>query len=270
LRHNNSILGGGFVLNILGIFAKHWTPGQVKTRIGTMIGSDSAMRIYRAMLETSLRRLAIAGDHRSVLCWPPESISEFAEIAGPDWQIRPQHPGDLSVRLTGFFTEAFQTGAARVIAIGADCPELDCRRIENAFSMLDSNRVVLGPANDGGYYLVGMREPAAWLFDGIDWSTDRVWEQTCQKLSERSINWGKLPPMNDVDDTNDLIRLCDRLAKSDDTLDQQLLRRLKMELAGIENVYVEQTEYQFSTNHQQPAGTFPSSFQQHSNGGVRE
>lgn len=187
------------------------------------------------MLETSLLRLANAGDRRVVLCWPPACISEFAEVAGPAWQVQPQHAGDLSVRLTGFFADAFQANATRVIAIGSDCPELDCRTIENAFAILDSNRVVLGPAGDGGYYLVGMREPTAWLFEGIDWSTNRVWEQTRRKLSNRNVAWGALPQMNDVDDTSDLIRLCARLANSADGLDQNLLSRLRTEVAGNVN-----------------------------------
>lgn len=217
------------------------------------------------MLATSLLRLANAGDRRVVLCWPPESISKFAEVAGPAWQVQPQHAGDLSARLTGFFADAFQAHATRVIAIGSDCPELDCRTIENAFAMLDSNRVVLGPASDGGYYLVGMREPTAWLFDGIDWSTDRVWEQTGQNLSECNVGWYELPPLNDVDDTSDLIRLCNRLANSADALDQNLLRRLQTELAGLVN---EDNEPRDRDHASCVDSSFP--IEPHSIGGARE
>lgn len=198
-------------MNCFGIFAKYWEPGKVKTRLAATLGSQSASELYRLFVTTLLARFRQCADTR-VLCFTPqEQADAFALFADADWTARPQATGDLGSRMRSFFDDCFRNGAERVVLIGSDSPTIPQEHVESAFRLLHETDVVLGPAEDGGYYLVGASRNVAGIFENIDWSTARVWEQTVARLGELQLSYEVLPQWYDVDQSNDLERLRDEL-----------------------------------------------------------
>lgn len=191
----------------LGVFAKFWQPGRVKTRLAASIGDRPAASLYRLMLETMVARLARSSGLRTIAYTPRESQSEFRQLASADWQLAVQSEGDLGARLAAFFHHAFDAGADRVVVLGADSPNLPLERIHEAWQSLLDNEVVLGPTLDGGYYLVGARDGVPPIFEGVDWGTESVWTQTIARLKEHGTRYSCLPAWYDVDDLDDLVRL---------------------------------------------------------------
>ncbi|MFV1965415.1 MAG: TIGR04282 family arsenosugar biosynthesis glycosyltransferase [Pirellulaceae bacterium] len=191
----------------LGIFAKYWEPGTVKTRLAAAIGRNRASNLYRSFLECLIERFARSGERRELCYWPKTRHEEFAELAPGDWMLRPQSDGDLGMRMHLFFTEAFREGNQRVVLIGSDSPTLPVELVHEAFERLNHHDVVLGPSEDGGYYLVGssLRPPP--IFGRIDWSTPSVWEQTVGQLQAKGCSYAQLPRWYDVDELKDLERL---------------------------------------------------------------
>ncbi len=200
-------------MNQLGVFAKYWLPGAVKTRLAAVVGPRRASQLYLAFLEALLRRCESL-DARRTLVYSPESRSgEFQELVGQSsWTLRPQGGGDLGRRLERYLSASFASGAQRVAVIGSDSPNLPLDYVRQAFERLRDHPVVLGPASDGGYYLVGASGAVPPIFDDITWSTDSVWRQTTARLERARIPFAELPAWYDVDDANDLARLRAELA----------------------------------------------------------
>ncbi|MDA1055067.1 MAG: TIGR04282 family arsenosugar biosynthesis glycosyltransferase [Planctomycetota bacterium] len=199
-------------MDCFGIFAKYWEPSRVKTRLAATLGSESASEIYRHFVSTLVERFRRCADSR-VLCFTPEErAAAFGKLAGADWVVKPQSPGDLGTRMTSFFDSCFQNGAERVVLIGSDSPTIPAAHVESAFRLLHETDVVLGPTDDGGYYLVGASRDVAGIFAEIDWSTPRVWQQTVARLGELRLSYETLPQWYDVDELTDLERLRDELS----------------------------------------------------------
>jgi rSAM/selenodomain-associated transferase 1 len=201
------VAGDGKTLRHLGVFAKYWQAGEVKTRLAATIGPVAAAEVYREFIRHTLIRHSGSGDLRSVCVWPPQRLAEFQSVlpAASDWKIEPQCPGDLGQRMQDFFrrSQALDSGR-RTVLIGSDSPQLSPRLVEQAFQALATCDCVLGPALDGGYYLIGLSVPGDSVFEGISWSSERVLEQTIARLQEGGLTWHRLPPVNDVDDFEDL------------------------------------------------------------------
>jgi rSAM/selenodomain-associated transferase 1 len=151
---------------------------------------------------------------------PPAAETEFDKLAAGRWKLAAQVSGDLGVRMKHFFDEAIQQNWRRVVLIGSDCPQIPASLIHRAFDLLNEVRVVLGPSDDGGYYLVGMSEKTAPIFDGIPWSKPLVLHETLQRLEEHRISFAMLPQLYDIDEVEDLQRLRDDL---DNTADAELI-----------------------------------------------
>ena len=227
-------------MNQLGMFAKFWRPGKVKTRLAVDIGADAASRLYRNFLETLLCRLESAAARREVVYAPSDARSAFETLVQTTvssrreprlaWQLTPQCQGDLGERMRSYFDNAFDRGMRRVVLIGSDSPTLPLARIHEAFEQLSHHPVVLGPSEDGGYYLVGARQKAPPIFDSIDWSTPEVWPQTVARLRKHRLSYAELAPWYDVDGLDDLHRLRDELRRG--PVDR-LLHRLKTEVDSI-------------------------------------
>jgi len=242
--------------NRLGIFAKHWTPGQVKTRLAA-IGLDNASQVYLQILKHLLSKLRTFPAQKSIVFAPVENRNEFAKLAKNDWSLVAQSSGGLGDRLKEFFIGQFQVGfdhrdshsqTARiksefdprgfevgcrnpsVVVIGSDCPAVDQELIESAFQILENYPVVVGPSQDGGYYLIGMNQPHWEVFRGIAWSTDRVFAQTIDVLHRCGIEYGLLPKLTDIDTPEDLKRFIQELSQSVclEPMDQKLLKQLKL------------------------------------------
>lgn len=213
----------------LGVFAKYWEPGAVKTRLARDIGPVRAATLYREFVLQTLARFAQQADQRSLWVWPPARKSEFEHVAGTDWTIHCQPDGDLGLRMSRFFCSGLQR-ASRVVLIGSDSPNLPTETVNEAWLALAQSDVVLGPAIDGGYYLVGMRTDATDMFEQIPWSTPDVLPATMDRLSRSGTSVRLLDPWRDVDTLGDLEWLRDELNSVDPAgaLEQRLLQAINL------------------------------------------
>lgn len=179
-------------------------PSQVKTRLAAKVGAVKAAGIYRQLVERQLH--ALHPDWPATVHYdPPDAGEQMAQWLGrlrPGLHFTPQCHGDLGARLTMAFATEFARGAPAVVAIGGDCPGLDRAILESAQSALATSDAVLGPAADGGYYLIGLNALCADLFAGIDWSTSSVLAQTKARLMKNNLRFAELPTLADVDDAD--------------------------------------------------------------------
>ncbi len=188
------------------VFLKYPTPGQVKTRLAAHLGDEAAAEIYRACAELTLLRLR-AFQKEIVLCVdPPEAMDEAREWLGSAWTLRPQHGLTLGERLSEAMGDVVKDGAQRVIVIGTDSPWLSAPEIEQAFAALERTDVVIGPTEDGGYYLLGLAKPVPELFEDIPWSTSGVYQRTLEKVRALGLHAHPLRRGYDVDRLEDLHR----------------------------------------------------------------
>ena len=188
------------------IFAKLPRPGAVKTRLGASVGIGAASKVYAEIAEHAFsvgERLAATGMDVYIFYEPAANEEEIRFWIKRPFTFMPQHGQTLGDRMQHGFEHTFSSGAARTVIIGSDIPELSVHTIELAFAALDRYDVVLGPAADGGYYLLGMSAPVKELFGGIPWSTSAVLEKTLQKLREFSLTWSLLPVLSDIDTEED-------------------------------------------------------------------
>lgn len=191
----------------LGVFAKYWEPGHVKTRLAAMIGSEASSRLYLALVRCLLHRLAGLADRRVLAFTPAERRGEFAAVAGDAWQLEPQVEGDLGERMRHYFEQAHRSGARRVVLLGSDSPNVPLAYVAQAFELLEQKPVVIGPSADGGYWLLGTSRPDPPIFDRIAWSTEAVFQQTTRRLDTAAWPYAVLQPWYDVDELADLVRL---------------------------------------------------------------
>lgn len=222
-------------MNELGVFAKFWEPGRVKTRLAAAIGDERSSQIYQCFVETLLERLQGAADRQIIAYTPAVKQAAFDQLVdGTNWQVEPQSDGDLGERMSQFFSVRFQGGATKVVLLGSDSPTIPQRFVAQAFHELDTNELVFGPTEDGGYYLVGMRQPIVEVFRDISWSTPSVWEETLERASaiNKRESLAMLPTWYDVDTLADLWRLHQELASSGD---RPSLRKLARLCSGLIN-----------------------------------
>jgi rSAM/selenodomain-associated transferase 1 len=198
---------------VLLLFVRHPEAGRVKTRLIPLLGEVGAAGLYRQMAGEIARRLgevARPGLARVALVEPPQRQAEVGRWLGNRFTPWPQAVGDLGVRLTDAFQRAFDHGAARVVAVGTDCLDLSTAILHQAFDRLAASDAVLGPAIDGGYYLIGLRRPLPVAFEGIPWSTDATLAVTRQRLGDVGATCHLLPVLRDLDTADDLAALLPR------------------------------------------------------------
>lgn len=191
--------------NVLGVFVKAPAPGRVKTRLAAEVGVHSAAGIYRDLGRRIISACAGAG-HETVVWFAPADARPAVRYWLQGLSIaayRAQVSGTLGARLGAAFRQHFREGARRVIVIGSDCPTVDASVVTQALVALDAHDLVLGPAHDGGYYLIGLRAPTPQLFRGIAWSTDAVLGQTLARARQLALSVALLPTRRDVDTASD-------------------------------------------------------------------
>jgi rSAM/selenodomain-associated transferase 1 len=192
----------------LGIFAKHWQPGAVKTRLAASIGDEAAATLHRCFVQTLLSRFHNVADRQILYFAPADSADKFHQLDLGRWTLKPQASGDLGERMEHYFSSALSASESpRTVLIGSDSPDLPLEYLEEAFDKLRNFSVVLGPATDGGYYLIGTSQTVPPIFDDIPWSTPKVWTQTISRLTAAQIPYHVLPEWYDVDDFTGLRRL---------------------------------------------------------------
>ncbi len=171
----------------------------VKTRLARELGAEPAAVVYRRLVEHQMA--AIPTDWPVEIHYAPaDAPAEMQEWLGSQYAYFPQQGDDLGERLIHAIADVFTRGAIGVIVIGGDCPGLDEPCLRAAWSALDSADVVLGPALDGGYYLIGLRRPAPHLFRGIPWSSSAVFEATTERVRQAGLSLVLLSAKEDVDD----------------------------------------------------------------------
>ena len=213
---------------------KYWEPGAVKTRLGATIGMPVSAQLHQAFVRHLCGQLAKSATDRELVISPPERIADI-ERALKNWHIhswgtRVQSSGDLGDRMATWFKESLEESRSAIL-IGADCPQLSHQTIATATSLLQNHDVVLGPAADGGYYLIGLRgsvlrqnsqDHIQRLFENMTWSQADVFEITCQRISELGMSLSLLSACEDIDTVSELTRLRTQLALSEMVADQTL------------------------------------------------
>lgn len=195
------------------LFSKPAEPGKVKTRLQPVLTADQAAELHQAFLDDLVPRLA-RGDFELEIAWAVEAGQPLPEAPGGSLR---QYGADLGERLYHGLAEVARR-YARVAAVGSDHPELTAQRVSEGFERLEAGAdVVLGPAHDGGYYLIGLsgRRLSRRLFAGIDWGTDRVLSTTLERCRDLGLEASLLPAGLDVDVPEDLEQLV-KLVRSGD------------------------------------------------------
>ena len=181
------------------IFVKNLHFGQVKTRIAAKLGHDEALEAYKTLfLHTRQISLGINAD---------KFLFYHEKIEKDEWpgiiERQEQKGEDLGKRMQNAFEYLFNKNYEKIVIIGSDCLELTASIIEQGFSELCNADVVIGPALDGGYYLLGLKEKNPFLFENIEWSTSRVLEQTIKACNENNLHYTMLELLNDIDEAGD-------------------------------------------------------------------
>lgn len=183
--------------------------GTVKTRLARDIGPQKAAEIYRALVEHQAATIPAEWDV-AVHFAPPDAGLEMEAWLKPLMPISsrfvPQCDGDLGLRLAHVIQTEFQRGAKRVFLVGGDCPGITRDYFDDADRHLNETDVVIGPAADGGYVLLGLKAPHVALFENIAWSTAAVLDQTIAAAKRLSLSVGFLKILEDIDDSESLMR----------------------------------------------------------------
>jgi uncharacterized protein len=191
----------------LAVIAKEPVAGLAKTRLAPALGDDDAATVAAALLDDSLALLMrVQAD--PWLCFAPAAARERMATLAPGCMLLPQVDGDLGDRLAACATSLYAAGATRLGIIAADTPHLPADWCQTAFELLDRVDVVLGPALDGGYYLIAIDgsagPPPPELFTGVPMGSDQVLRVTLRRARRLGLRTGLLPPLRDLDTIEDL------------------------------------------------------------------
>ncbi|OFZ41347.1 MAG: hypothetical protein A3D92_16890 [Bacteroidetes bacterium RIFCSPHIGHO2_02_FULL_44_7] len=186
--------------NLVLVFAKNILLGKVKTRLAATIGDQNAFEVYKHLVEITERETKRLED-TAVHIW-------FSDVViGEKWPNAPkfvQHGADLGERMSAAFQHGFAAGYERIIGIGSDLPDLTAEIMQEGLDALDAFDTVFGPAEDGGYYLLGMKKIQPLIFEDQAWSTSALLQDTLSVLSTAKISSKLLQPLNDIDNLEDL------------------------------------------------------------------
>jgi hypothetical protein len=199
--------------NLLMVFAKNPDLGKVKTRLAKTIGEEKALAVYLKLLEHTYAIADKAFADKAIFY--SDRVEEFDILDYYKFPKFLQKGKDLGERMDRAFGEAFAQGYGKVVIIGSDCYELTDEIIQHAFDLLDEKNVVLGPAKDGGYYLLGMNRHYSHLFRDKKWSTPDVLLDTIIDIQKLKLKYALLPTLNDVDEEDDLGPLRDIILNSE-------------------------------------------------------
>lgn len=189
------------------IFTRYPTAGRAKTRLIPLLGAEGAAQLHRHLAEQTLATARLGqSSYRIHLHTSGGRPADWRAWLGPDLGYRPQVAGNLGRRLHQGIRQALGAGAQQVVVIGTDCPDLTPDLLAQAFEALQRADLVLGPAVDGGYYLLGLRADHPELFTGMAWGTDQVLTQTLAQAAALDLTVANLPPLADIDRPEDVYR----------------------------------------------------------------
>ena len=181
------------------VFQKNAILGKVKTRLASGMGELRALEIYGHLIE--LTYSALEGVPVPVWTYFSDYIQEPTHPSVEKSFVQEGH--DLGERMANAFARSFESGMEKVVLIGTDCPSLQSQHLNQAFEALIHSDLVLGPATDGGYYLIGMKRKADYLFEGISWSSAEVLSQTLAVASANGLDFTLLDELSDIDTQED-------------------------------------------------------------------
>lgn len=183
----------------LGVFVKVPEPGTVKTRLVPPLNAEEACRLYTAFLDDLFARVGRLRRVRGTVFYSGESPDKLTDVIPHGYNVYPQRGGSLGERLQAAFQTLLEGDDRLALIIGSDSPDIPIQYVKRAFLKLKHKDVVLGPACDGGYYMVGLKSPAPELFDDIDWGGQTVFEQTLERIYQRGLALSIMPLWYDVD-----------------------------------------------------------------------
>ncbi|GAB2595028.1 TIGR04282 family arsenosugar biosynthesis glycosyltransferase [Spirosoma areae] len=181
------------------VFVKNPVPGQVKTRIARTVGDDKAVAVYRHLLRYTQQVVQDFSGH---------CVVYYGDFVNPDdgWNGYAKYAQtgvELGERMLNAFREQFTLGAEKVVIIGSDCLTITPGHLERAFRALDATDVVIGPATDGGYYLLGMNHLRPFLFEQMPWSQPELYQLTELAILQHELSFARLDELTDIDEWTD-------------------------------------------------------------------
>jgi len=188
------------------MFTRYPEPGATKTRLIPALGAEGAARLHCEMAQHMaqvLRQCAERPETLAIVQYTGGNIPKMRDWLGTDLPYEQQAEGDLGARMLAAVEQAMPD-ADRVILVGTDCPFITSDLVQHAFALLRRHDLVIGPAEDGGYYLIGMRYPLSELFDGIEWGTSEVFQKTMWRADHLSLDVATLPALPDIDRPEDV------------------------------------------------------------------
>ena len=189
------------------VFTRYPEPGRTKTRLANILGDQGAADMQRELTEQALslvRQLQHLRPVAAVVYFAGGSLQLMQDWLGTEINFLEQGEGDLGQRLADACSTAFKQGYRRVVIIGSDCPDLNATLMNQAFTALRSKDIVLGPAADGGYYLIGMNREETSLFTDIPWGSGGVLAATVKTVEKLGLSMEILETLSDVDRPEDL------------------------------------------------------------------
>ena len=192
--------------NTLIIFLKYPEAGKVKTRLAKDVGDQRAAEIYSQMSKTIIDNVSESNGYETAIFFdPPDKEYEIRNWIGKkEVPFAPQRGDTLGDKISNAFKEVFSSESERVVIIGTDCIDVSSKTITQAINSLEDVDVVLGPVVDGGYYLLGLNNHIPEIFQEIEWSTDRVLNQTLERIKEKKLSFELLETLIDIDILDDL------------------------------------------------------------------
>ncbi len=202
--------------NAVLVFVKLPVAGEVKTRLQPELSPALAAKLYRVMVDDVFTALERPGRWDLFAFFsPPGQELSFREWLPSSVILVPQSGTDLGERLADAFEWSHAQGHSRTIIVGTDMPTLGSDVLSDAFEALERNEVVLGPSTDGGYYLVGLKEPRSEFFEDVGWSTAEVLEQTIARVDEAGARYHLLPEKTDIDTWQDALIVLEEIVSED-------------------------------------------------------
>ncbi|KIX21537.1 glycosyltransferase [Flavobacterium sp. 316] len=186
--------------NLILIFTRNPEIGKVKTRLAASIGNEKALEIYIQLLEHTKKVALETNFDKRVLYSEKINTNDIWE--NKHFQKKVQHGNDLGERMQNAFKEGFQEGYEKIVIIGSDLIELESKDIDQAFKILTNNDLVIGPAKDGGYYLLGMKQIPDNIFQHKNWGTNTVLKDTLKDIEK--LKYQLLNEKNDIDTIEDI------------------------------------------------------------------
>jgi len=200
---------------LLLIFVKNPEKGKVKTRLAKTVGEEKAYNTYLKLVEITLKAASEVQAYKQIwyssfidksdsFLGKPSDRFERSDGSSLRFEKKLQHGEDLGARMENAFRQGFDDEFNKIVIIGSDCPDISPEIIEDAFERLNQNDVVIGPSEDGGYYLLGLKRMISEVFKDISWRTKHVLLETIHILKSGEIKFELLPTLNDIDTIEDL------------------------------------------------------------------